>query len=185
MNWERVIWQGEGSTVLVRARNPHSQRWDPKCTETRDATYWEEIIDEPGLVIVYDHQPTDYWTRHNSMGGSVIHLTLANLPFGEWMILDGSHTTQLDHMIIEWILEMENHDEEGGTEVVRWNLAARSQEDVEVAEQLWRQQAKDRAHLGAESTGDEVDSEAEWCQEALRKVIDATVKQIMSCVHPN
>jgi len=35
-----------------------------------------------------------------------------------------------------------------------------SQEDVEVAEELWREWVKERAHLGAESMGDEVESEA-------------------------
>jgi len=35
-----------------------------------------------------------------------------------------------------------------------------------------------RAYLVEESTGDEVESEAEWCQEALSKVLDATAKTI-------
>ena len=49
------------------------------------------------------------------------------------------------------------------------------QEDVEVAEELGRDHAKERAHLGAESTGDEVESKDELCKESLRKVLDTTV----------
>lgn len=39
------------------------------------------------------------------------------------------------------------------------------------------------AHMGAESTGDKVKSQAEWCQEALSNVLDATAKKIMICAH--
>jgi hypothetical protein len=97
------------------------------------------------------------------------------------MILDGSHTTGSDHEIIECELEMEKQEEAGGTQVVGWNQATMSQEDMEVAEELWRERAKQRAHLRAESTGDEVESVAEWCQEALSKELDATAKKIKIC----
>ena len=49
------------------------------------------------------------------------------------MILDGSRATGSYHEITEWELEMEKLAEAGGTQVVGWNLAAMSQEDVEVA----------------------------------------------------
>jgi hypothetical protein len=78
LNWQRIIRQGGGGTVLAGDFNARSQRRDPRCTEGRDVTYWEEIIDEDGLVIGNDHRPTHYWTRHDSMGESVIDLTMAN-----------------------------------------------------------------------------------------------------------
>jgi len=78
---------------------------------------------------------------------------------------------------------MEKEEEAGGTQVVGWNLAAMSQEDMEMAEELWRLRANDRAHIGAENTGDEVESEAEWCQEALSKVLDITAKKITICAY--
>jgi len=76
---------------------------------------------------------------------------------------------------------MEKQGEAGGTQVVGWNLAAMSQEDKVQAEKLWRERARGRAYLGVESTGDDVESEAEWCQEALGKVLDATAKKIRIC----
>jgi hypothetical protein len=183
LSWQRIIRQGGGGTVLEGDFNAHSLPCDPRCTEQRDTTYWEEIIDENGLVVGNDDRPTHYWTRHDSMGESIIDLTLANRPFGKSMILDGSHATGSDHKKIEWALEMEKQEEAVGTQVKGWNLAAMSQDDVEAAEELWRERAKDRAHLAAESTGDEVESEAEWCHEALSKVLDATAKKITICMH--
>jgi hypothetical protein len=38
---------------------------------------------------------------------------------------------------------------------------------VEAAEELWIERPKEQAHLGAESTVDEVESGAKWFQEAL------------------
>ena len=109
LDWQRIIRQRGGGTVLAGDFNTHSQRRDPRCTERRDATYWEGIIDNHGLVIWNDDRPTQYWTRHDSMGESIIDLTLANRPFRKWMILDGRHATGSVHKIIEWELEMEKH----------------------------------------------------------------------------
>jgi len=112
------------------------------------------------------------------MGECIINQTLAIRPFEKWMILDSSYATGSDQEIIDWELNMEQQQEAGGTQVVGWNLAAMSQEDVEVAEKLWREWAKERAHLGAESRGDKIGREAEWCQEAQSEVLDATAKKI-------
>jgi hypothetical protein len=54
---------------------------------------------------------------------------------------------------------------------------------VEAAEELGREWGKEWVHLGEESTGDEVESEAKWCQEALSKVLDTTAKKITICTH--
>jgi hypothetical protein len=169
--------------VLAGDFNTDSQRWYPRCTERRDATQYEEIIDEYGLVIRNDNLPTHYRTRHDSMGESVIDLTLPNRPFGKWIILHGIHATGSDHKIVEWELEIRKQEEAGRTQVVKWNLAAISQKDVEVAEELRRMRAKEKAHLGTEITGDEVESEAEWCPEALSKVLNATAMPIMICTN--
>jgi len=126
LNWQRIIRQGGCSTVLAGDFNDHSQRWDPRCTERRDATYWEEIIHEHGLVIGNDNRPTHYWMRHDSMGESVIDRTLANRSFGKCMILNGSHAIGSDLKMKKSELEMENQEEAGGTQVVGWNLAAMS-----------------------------------------------------------
>jgi hypothetical protein len=55
------------------------------------------------------------------------------------------------------------------------------QQDKVQAEKVWRERARGRAYLGVESTGDDVESKAEWCQEALGKVLDPSVKKIRIC----
>jgi len=57
-----------GSTALAGDLNAHSQRWDPICTEPKDARYWEDIIDERGLVIGNADKPTHFCTRHDIKG---------------------------------------------------------------------------------------------------------------------
>jgi len=154
--------------VLAQDFYTHPHSWDLRCTEQRDATYWEDIMDQHGPLIGNDNRPTNHWTRHDSMGESIIDLTLANRAFGKWIILDGSHATASDHEIIEQELEMENYGEAGGTQVVEWNRAAMSQEDLEVAEEWWRKREQEWARVGAESAGDKVESEAELFQEAVK-----------------
>jgi hypothetical protein len=54
LGWQKVIRQGEGGTVLAGYFIAHTQRWDPGCTDLREAAYWEGIIDKHGLVIGND-----------------------------------------------------------------------------------------------------------------------------------
>jgi len=79
VNWHRAIRQG-GCTIIAGDRYAHSQRWDPRCREERDATFWEEIIDEYGLEIGNEDRPTHHWARSSEEGESTIDLTLATQP---------------------------------------------------------------------------------------------------------
>jgi len=148
-----------------------------------DDKSWEDNCEMNRLGIRNDDRPTHCMARHDSMRESVIDLTLDNRPFGKTTILDVTNATESDHQIIEWELEQKQPAEAGGTLVVGWNLAAMSQKDMEVAEELCRKSAKERAHLRAESTGDEVKSDPEWCQEALSKVLDTPAEQITISAH--
>jgi hypothetical protein len=56
-----------------------------------------------------------------------------------------------------------------------------SKEHKKAAEKLWKRLEGQRAHLDGECMGDEVEREAEWCQETLRKVLDAKAKKIRIC----
>jgi len=53
-----------------------------------------------------------------------------------------------------------------------------SKEDEEAAEKLWKALERDRAQLGEECTGDNVERDAEWCQATLSKDLDAKAKKI-------
>jgi hypothetical protein len=142
--------------------NSDRQSSDPMCTERRGSAYCEGIIHERGLVIGNDDRPTEYWMSNESVGVSITELTLANRPFGKLTMLDGNHATGSDHEIIECEVVIEKQEEAGDTLVVGWNLAAMSQEAMAQAEKLWTEQARGRAYMGVESTGDNIESQAAW-----------------------
>jgi len=66
-------------------------------------------------------------------------------------------------------------------QVIGWNLAAMTKEDQQAAEKLWKELERERAHLGKECTGDDVEREAKWCQETLSKVPNGKGKKIRIC----
>ena len=66
-------------------------------------------------------------------------------------------------------------------QVIGWNLAAMSNEDKEAAENFSKELEGERAHLHKECMGDEVEREAEWCQETLSKLLDTKSKKIRIC----
>lgn len=53
-----------------------------------------------------------------------------------------------------------------------------TEEDLEVAEKLWMDLAKERARLSAKSTADEEEHEAACCQEAMSIIHNASAKKI-------
>jgi len=76
LNCQRVIRQG--GTVLAGDFNAHSSRWDPRCHLQRNATFWEDVIDENRLEIGYAGRATHHCTTKGHEGESVIDLTPAN-----------------------------------------------------------------------------------------------------------
>jgi hypothetical protein len=56
-----------------------------------------------------------------------------------------------------------------------------TEEDAKAAEKRWMELPKERAHLDAECTADEVEQEGAWCQEAMGNVRDATTQKIRIC----
>jgi hypothetical protein len=69
--------------------------------------------------------------------------------------------------------------------VVRWNLAAMMDKDVDAAEKLWMELVKGRAHPDGECTADEVEQEATWRQHVTISILNATAKKIMICARSN
>jgi len=147
--------------------NAHSGRWDPRCREQCDATLWDEIIDEYELEIGNEDRPTYHWARSGEEGKSTIELTLATRPITQWTILEGSHATGSDQEVIEWEVNVDQQEEADHVQVIGWNLAATSKLDEEAAEKLWKELERDRAHLGGECMGDDVEREAKLYQATL------------------
>jgi hypothetical protein len=103
---------------------------------TRGATIWEGVIDDNGLEIGNNGQSAHYWTREVHEGESVIDLTLGNRPIMKWIILADDHATVCDHEVRECEVEADRQEQADNERVVRWNLAAMKEEDLEAAEEL-------------------------------------------------
>jgi len=142
--------------MLAGDINAHSTQWDQRCTKARDAVFREDIIDVNGLEIGNDEWATHYWTRGVLQSQSVIDSTLANRPIGKWTILAENHATGSNHEVIEWEVDVDTQEEADLERVVGWNLTAMTEEDEEAAKKLWMELAKERAHLDAACTEDEV-----------------------------
>ena len=126
INWSRIIRQTGGCTILVGDFNPLSRRWDPRCKEQWDATFWEENIDELGLEIGNDDQPTCHWARNDEEGEVTIDLTFASRPITRWPILDSRHTTGTHHKVIEWEFSFDTQEEADLLQVIGSNLGTMS-----------------------------------------------------------
>ena len=179
VNRQRVIWQG--GTILGGDINAHSSRMNPRCPVQRNGAFWDGVTDENGLEIGHDRRSTNYWTREDNEGEPVICLTLANRPIMRKSRLTADHATGSDHKDIEWEVEVVRQEEVDHARVVRWNLTAMLEKDVEVLEELWMKVAKERAHLGTECTEDKVEQEAAWCLEAMSSILNTTAKKSRIC----
>jgi hypothetical protein len=180
LSWHRAIQQG-GGTIIAGDMNAQSRWWDPRWREQRHVTMCEEIIDEYGLEIGNDHRLTHHWARRGKDGELITDLTLATRPITQWTILEESHATDSDYEVIEWEFNPDKQEEEADhVQIIGWHLAAMSNEDEEAAEKLCQELERDRAHLGEECMGDDVEREAEWCQATQSKVGDAKEKKYES-----
>jgi len=81
-------------------------------------------------------------------------------------------------------VEVDRQQEADHETVVGWNLAAMPEEDVEAAEKLWIELAKERRQLDAACTEHKVEQEAAWCQDTMSSVQDATAQKITICAKP-
>jgi len=179
VNWQSVIWKRGNN--LAGNFSANSSQWDPRCRAQRNPAFWEGVMDKDGLEIGYDGHSTHYCTREDHKGEAVIDLTLAHRLIMKWTLQADDHATGSDHEVIEWAVNADRQEEADHESVVVWNLAGMTEEHLEAAEKLWRELAKERAHLSAECTADEVEHEAAWCQEAMSSDLNATAKKITIC----
>ena len=78
-------------------------------------------------------------------------------------------------------MDADKQEEADHGRLVGSNLAAMTENDFEAAEKVCRELAKERAHLDAECTEDEVEQEAAWSQEAMSSILNASAKKIRIC----
>jgi len=96
-------------------------------------------------------------------------------------MLDRRYATGSEHKVIELKISVNTQDKVDHMQVIRFNLAARSEENEDTAENLWKKLDRHTAHLDKESMGDEVERQAECYQEMLSKVLDIIAMKITIC----
>jgi len=94
-------------------------------------------------------------------------------------MLANDHTTGSNYEVLKWQVDVGRQEQVGHERIVGWGLYSMTEEDTKPAEMLWMDPAKERAHLDAECEADEVEQQAEWCQEAIGHILDATAKKII------
>jgi hypothetical protein len=90
--------------VLCGDWNAHSKEWNDRCTQRRDGTFLEDLMQKYELQVMNDNENTCYTTRDGRQLGSIIDVTLAR---GEVCndlmvetLLDDDDPTLSNHMMI-------------------------------------------------------------------------------------
>jgi len=82
---------------------------------------------------------------------------------------------------MQWKVGLRLLEEAIHKRVVRWNLAEMTEKNTKAAEMLCMELSKERAHLEAAWTEEQVEQEAAWYQEPMTRVFDGTAKTIRIC----
>lgn len=92
-NWEQIL---QGNCIVAGDINAHSSRWG--STFSRDHLFWENLMDEHGLVYVGDGLPT---RGENTID---VVLSTSNLNARSAVVQEEEHATGSDHrMLRTWV----------------------------------------------------------------------------------
>jgi len=163
--------------------------WESKGR--RNATFWEELIENKALVV----WNTEDATRLGGNNHSIIDLTLSS-PNVElnWSIAGDMDATGSDHEVIVWEILGQGLAVGGvskdttGWDISGWMTAGKSGEAREVAErkraearEVYLRAANRTLLLNEESTVEEVDTAAAGLKEAMTGTLDELAKKKRWC----
>jgi endonuclease/exonuclease/phosphatase family metal-dependent hydrolase len=74
-DWKKILRRSK-NVVVAGDMNAHSKTWNPRAEKWRNATFWEDIIEQHGLVIWNSAEATR--SGPNTDRISIIDLTLAS-----------------------------------------------------------------------------------------------------------
>ena len=163
--------------------------WESKGR--RNATFWEELIENKALVV----WNTEDATRLGGNSHSIIDLTLSS-PNVElnWSIAGDMDATGSDHEVIVWEILGQGLAVGGvskdttGWDISGWMTAGKSGEAREVAErkraearEVYLRAANRTLLLNEESTVEEVDTAAAGLKEAMTGTLDELAKKKRWC----
>jgi hypothetical protein len=133
-NWDAISHSAR--VIIAGDMNAHSTVWNGRLTRRRNATFWEELIEDKALMV----WNTEDATRLGGTNHSIIDLTLSspNIELN-WSIAGEEDAIGSDHEVIVW--EILGQTAVGGVskdttgwDISSWMAAGKSGEVREAAE---------------------------------------------------
>jgi hypothetical protein len=178
-DWGKIMG-GAKKVIVAGDMNAHSKMWNPKTKKRRNATFWEGIVEEYGLVIWNSEEGTRVGPNTDSV--SIIDLTLSSPDLELNWSLRGEESTGSDHEVICW--EILGGKTPGGDVVTGWDISGwqpggKSGEEKEKAERrrreaeaTFRNLTTQLAPLHDSSEKEQLEEAADTLQAALVATLD-------------
>jgi endonuclease/exonuclease/phosphatase family metal-dependent hydrolase len=183
LNWSNVI---APRTLLAGDFNAHSPVWNPRCRESTDASFLEQMIEKHDLVVWNDDRATFH--REGCDNHSIIDLTITtpDLPLSEWTLEEDVDATGSDHRMILFtltLLEQDAHQQATSQVITGWKISEMSEDEHSAAEKEWKTRAMGRPLVTSQwpVTPETIEAEALWLSETAYAVLNAHAKPKRVC----
>ena len=178
--------------VIAGDMNAHSKLWNPRTTRPRNHVFWEDLIQDHGLVIWNSEEETRMGAGANLH--SIIDLTLSS-PAVElnWCVAAG-HASGSDHEVLQWeilgdaSLEDVSSAATTGWDISGWDPREKEEKEAEAArgkriqaQECYRRGVQDSPLLGDGSTVEEVDIAAAVLRKAMVGTLDQHARKKRWC----
>jgi len=173
--------------------NSYSTVWNSRATGSRNATFWETLIEDKGLVVWNTEEATRVGSEASNH--STIDLTLSS-PNVElnWSIGGEDSATGSDHVVIIWGMLGERHtsgepsDITTGWDISGWKPVSKAGDVREAAEQknaaareCYLRAVNRTAKLNDDGTTEQVEGAAAPLRESMSRTLDEFVKKKRWC----
>jgi len=177
---------GRNKILLGGDWNAHSDRWDPECPPKRDDVFLTSLMDEYELTDVTDGEATHTSIRNGEISRSLIDFFIMKASMADNLEIATDLATTLDHAIVCAHLRWDKGE---GVKVSRkvtgWDInglkSEEEKENYEKAQKYWRDKSLKRPVLNEESSGEELQKEAEWIQWNFAYHLNRCCKKVKVC----
>jgi hypothetical protein len=164
--------------------NAHSDRWDPQCPGKRDEVLLTNHMDEYDLTEVTGGEVTHVCNRNDEVLTSLIDFFITKAEMAGGLEISTDLTTTSDYAVVRAQLRW---DEGEGVKVYKkimeWDIddLKGDKKNYDKAQKQWEEKSRLRSILNKESSGEELQDEAEWIQQNFVNHLDRCCKKIRVC----
>jgi len=188
-DWEAIM--AGGRVVVAGDMNTYSQKWNPKATRRRNATFWEDLIEKYELVIQNSEEGTRAGPGVN--GTSIIDLTLSTPAVMLNSSLLEGESKGSDHKVILWEIIKEGGGKRGqsrvvtGWDIASWSTRGKSREERKEVQKKTEHARSTFAQLtryisiNNESTEGDIEESAVALRSAMTETLERHTKQRHWC----